>query len=389
MDVGIPDDYTEHLKRRGFHPVRWLGSGLSGTVIEATQSRLERSVAVKFCDARGAHHNVTLRTRFEREAQLLARIQHPAIPYVLTTGVVPTADVPYTVLQFIAGRRLRDELLPQKPLAHEFAVRLMVELLDALGAAHHHRIIHRDVSPENIMVSAGRCVLIDFSIGMSLDQASGLARATETGEHLGRADYMAPEQRVDMAHVDERCDLYAAAVVFLEMLTGSPRFASNRLDAQLAHLSPGLRDLLKRGLAAEPAARFPSARAFSDGLRPFATLQTALLNCATTALCRNVRCSGANWSQRGYYRGPGIYQSTTDTFCGACGQTLSRTCAGCGAFFRHSQYCGDCGTQWYAIPTCQTCGSLLQEQDMGTDTTAHCCTKGRHKTGWSDDNIPF
>lgn len=389
----LPSEYTDHLERRGFSPIRRIGSGLSGTVIEAKQKSLCRSVAIKFCDSSYSRENATLRKRFEREAQILARIHHPAIPYVLTTGVVPKAEVLYTVLQFIPGQRLRDELSLRKPLEHDFAVRLMVELLGALQAAHEQHIVHRDVSPENIMVSASRCVLIDFSIGTSLKQAPGLTRATMTGEHLGRADYMAPEQQVDMAHVDERCDLYAAAVVFLEMLTGSPKFQLKQFDANLSDLTPGIRNILKRGLASDPEARFPSAREFGEALRPFSAAKIPILNCATTAVCANLRCSAANWSPNGYYRGPKIYENTTDTFCEVCGTALKRTCASCGASFRGAPHCGDCGGQWYRIPTCETCGSWLQEQDMGTDTKLNCCTKGRRKNPerkmMEKDDIPF
>lgn len=377
--VNLPDEYVQHLERRGFRPLRIIGSGLSGTVVEANQNSLARAVAVKFCDSLLSRNNPTLRKRFQREAQLLARIHHAAIPYVLTTGVVPKLDVPYTVLQFIPGRRLRDDLGPSKTLEHDFCVRLMLELLDALRAAHEQGIIHRDVSPENIMVSSGRCVLIDFSIGVSLKQAPGLTRATPTGQHLGRADYMAPEQGVDMARTDQRSDLYSAAVVFLEMLTGSPKFPPKRLDAHLAELNPDVRDLLKRALAQDPANRFPSAREFSEALRPFSASRTPILNCAVTAVCASLKCSAANWSPRGYYRGPKIYEATTDTFCESCGVALKRTCSGCGASFRNSRHCGDCGAQWYSIPTCETCGSYLQEQDVGTDTKANCCTKGRRK----------
>jgi len=134
------------------------------------------------------------------------------------------------VLEFIEGHRLRDDLNKRKVLDQRVALGVVMDLLAALDAAHQASIVHRDVSPENLMLSKGRCVLIDFSIGMSTTKDVGMTQATKTGEHLGRVDYMAPEQKKDMTRVDERCDLYAAAVVLLEMLSGSATFVDGSQD---------------------------------------------------------------------------------------------------------------------------------------------------------------
>jgi len=166
-------------------------------------------------------------------------------------------------------------------------------------------------------------------------------------------------------------------------------------------LSVELREVVKRGLEDDREARFPSAAAFQDALRPFISGGTSL-NSATTALCTNTKCPGADWTEDGYYSGPSIYAESTELFCGRCGARLKRQCANCGASFRHSQFCGSCGDKWYGIPTCDTCGSWLQAKDMETDTKADCCTKGHRKrphgitrevsvpdASPSDDDIPF
>lgn len=403
----IPAEYTKYLESKGFRTEGPIGSGLSGIVVKAIQTRLGRPVAVKFFDGLAGRGNRALRKRFEREAVLLARIQHPAVPYVLTTGVIPDIDVPYTVLQFVDGHRLRDELDKKRTIEPELALRYAAEVLDALRAAHRERIIHRDVKPENIMISGGRCVLIDFSIGFSLEDLPGATRATATGQGLGTLDYMCPEQRRDMARVDERCDLYAAGVVLLEMLSGTPRLPVDRIDAQLAHLPLGIRTVVRRACVEQADARYQSAEEFLDALRPLISARPTLLNAETRALCVNTRCPGANWSPNGYYRGPHVYDQTKANHCGSCGQALKRHCEQCGAAYTDTRFCGDCGAEWYSIPECATCGSWLQRADMGTDTAQNCCTKGRAKAavaarraalrpatkstkpGPGDDDIPF
>jgi eukaryotic-like serine/threonine-protein kinase len=395
-----PIEYVDDLRRKGFELRAELGRGLSGRVFRAEQIKLGRDVAIKFCDGPESRISETLRKRFEREAKLLAKVSHPNIPYVLTTGEVQALRIPYTVLEFVEGHRLRDELMKRQTMNERVALGIVLDLLGALGAAHQANIVHRDVSPENIMVGVGRCVLIDFSIGMTTKSDVKLPRATKTGDHLGRVEYMAPEQMRDMTRVDARCDLYAAGVVLLEMLSGSAKFARAQLDAQMANLSVELREVIKRSLQEDREGRFPSAAAFQDALRPFAS-GAGSLNSATTALCTNTKCPGAAWTQNGYYEGPAIYADSTEAFCGRCGGRLKRQCGNCGSTFRHTQFCEGCGDRWYEIPTCETCGSWLQEQDMGTDTKANCCTKGRRKRPRgrtqvpvpdappSDDDIPF
>lgn len=395
MPSDVNPAYVEHLRARGFDLQQELGRGLSGSVYRATQTSLGRPVAAKFCDGAIARRDEQLRKRFVREAKLLARVSHPAIPYVILTGTVPALDVPYIVMEFIEGRRLRDELAPGKALSHEFSVRVGLELLDALVAVHRAKIVHRDISPENIMVSDGRCVLIDFSIGFDQGGGPGVTRATATGEHLGRVDYMAPEQATDMGAVDERCDVYSAGVVLLEMLTGSRKFAYEKLDAHLIHLAAGLRDVLRRALSPSLDGRFPNAAEFRTALMAFGN-GGALLNVPMTALCASHKCPSANWSFHGYYRGPKIYYDSTDSFCGACGLPLNRTCERCGQAFQETPHCGNCGQEWYSVPVCGSCGSWLKLADMGTDTARLCCSKGRRgqshsrrPSGAPDDDIPF
>jgi serine/threonine protein kinase len=96
-----PDEYVEDLRRRGFELRTELGRGLSGRVFRATQVKLGRDVAIKFCDGLESRRSETLRKRFERESQLLAKLSHPNIPYVLTTGDIRVLGIPYMILEFV------------------------------------------------------------------------------------------------------------------------------------------------------------------------------------------------------------------------------------------------------------------------------------------------
>jgi len=378
VNSDLPQEYVDHLRKRGFTCETVIGRGLSGTVVRAVQESLGRSVAIKFCDSSDARASGQLRARFEREARLLAQIQHPAIPYVLTTGKTPSGTS-YTVLEFIEGQSLRQLLQEKRRLAPEVALRLLVGLLDALDAAHSKDIVHRDVKPENMIVTGKSCVLIDFSIGYSRAEQVGVTRETRTGEHLGTVDYMCPEQCRDMSRVDARCDLYSVGVVLHEMLVGTPRLRPEQLDSDMTDVAVGLRALVRKACATTPGDRFQSAREFLEKALAFVGPGVVLSGDAGTALCLNHRCRQANWTQNGYYRGPRVVEDTTDSFCDSCGHALVHHCAGCGVRYRGTQFCGSCGRQWYEVPLCKICGSLLKEADMGAKTETECCTKGRRK----------
>lgn len=389
-----PQEYVVHLGKRGFRLDERIGWGLSGSVYRATQTSLDRPVAVKFGDSAEAQRNAQLRARFEREAKLLALLSHPSIPYVLIAGVVPDVAVPYTVMEFIDGQRLRDQLPSRSSLAPSIAIGLALDLLDALQAAHQANIVHRDVCPENVLVRSGRCVLIDFSIGVELN--GKCSRETNTGDHLGRAAYMSPEQQQDMGSVDGRSDVYSTAVLLLEMLTGSPGLAQLSADGFADKYSNGLRDVLLKGLAHERDARFTSAVAFGEELRRLELNRVGVLTGPITAICSSTTCPRADWTDAGYYRGPSVFRDCTDGFCTSCGTALKRSCDGCGAPYKETPHCGACGRKWYSVPTCKTCGSWLKVQDMNRDTLNTCCSRGDWKASTKNnldrdpyDDIPF
>lgn len=142
MNSDVPREYRGHLKRQGFILENRVGRGAFGSVYKGIQSSLSRAVAVKFFDSKFIDGPAE-RKRFEREALLLARIEHPSIPFVLTSGQVSSVDpaVPYFVMQFIDGISLAAKLEKSR-LSLSEACRVIDDVLDALGAAHACNVIH-------------------------------------------------------------------------------------------------------------------------------------------------------------------------------------------------------------------------------------------------------
>jgi serine/threonine-protein kinase len=393
--VETPELYAAHLRRHGFTLREVIGTGLSGHVFRAEQISLQREVAIKFFDNPSAQNNPGLRTRFEREGNLLAKVQHPNVPFVITRGRVPRdggLDVPYLVLEYVRGTVL-EELLEHHPsVDSRKAVNYVRQVLDALACAHHQHVIHRDVKPSNIIVADDHCYLIDFSIGVDLDE-TGAFRATRTGGRLGTYDYAAPEQQVNARHVDHRADLYSCGVLLLELLTGQRQVRN--INSAMTHVNRDLREVVRKACALECQDRYQSAGEFERALRHFDELRLGHLLAPGLAICTNLHCSGAVWSEQGYYRGPRFIEDCEYEFCDNCGAELKRVCDRCGARPTRKPYCGNCGNQLYSLPPeCEQCGSYLRKVDMGQDTRQFGCEKcrkdrRREQIPFSDDDIPF
>jgi len=254
----------EHLQKRGFRIEKWVGGGAYGNVYKAIQARLRRPVAVKLFDnphSRGEKN----RKRFEREAPLLALVEHPSIPYVITTGAVPhreKPDVPYTVMQFIDGVSLEERMRSRAPLDHSEIRRVMGHVLGALSVAHKLDVVHRDVKPDNVMLSEYGVYLIDFSIGITLLSRKGLTRATASGERVGTYDYAAPEQKTNSASVTHKVDIYSAGVVLAELLGAKVPIRLSTLDVELSKVAKPIIEIIRRAAAENPDDRYSTAQDF-------------------------------------------------------------------------------------------------------------------------------
>jgi tetratricopeptide (TPR) repeat protein len=199
-------------------------------VFLAEEARLGRQVVIKVLPPEmGAGVNVE---RFEREIQLAARLQHPHIVPLLTAGA--SGDLLYYIMPFIAGESLRVKLARQGELPVGEAVRILREVVDALAYAHRNGVVHRDIKPDNVLLSEGHAVVTDFGVAKAVSASSGKSSITSLGVALGTPAYMAPEQAAADPHVDHRADIYAVGTLAYEMLTGRPPFTAPTPQALLA-----------------------------------------------------------------------------------------------------------------------------------------------------------
>jgi serine/threonine-protein kinase len=228
---------------------RELGHGGMAVVVLARDLRHERLVAIKVFradvgDAHGAE-------RFRREIRLLARLQHPHILPLYDSGT--TGETSYFVTAFVDGESLRMRLQRESPLPVEVAVRLAIEVADALDFAHAREIIHRDIKPENILLQDGHAVVADFGIARVM-RRSGAESTTAAGMAVGSPAYMSPEQASGEREIDGRTDLYSLACVLFEMLTGQPPFTGRSAHAIIAQRMQGTPRRVRELRATIPAA---------------------------------------------------------------------------------------------------------------------------------------
>lgn len=243
-----------------------VGSGGMAEVWRARDEVLGRSVAVKILHEHLAGDRQIFE-RFRREAVTAARLSHPAVVRVFDTGV--DGERCFIVLELIAHHTLADVLEEEGPLSPDRAVPIVRGILDGLTHAHRHGIVHRDLKPANVLVHDGHVKVADFGIA----KAAFTGDLTATGELLGTAAYLAPEQ-VEGSDVDHRADLYAVGVILYEMLTGRRPFEADTAIAAAtlrlttdppppgslrAGIPPGLEAVVLRALARDPDERFQSA----------------------------------------------------------------------------------------------------------------------------------
>jgi serine/threonine protein kinase len=255
-----------------------VGHGGMGAVFGATQLTLHRRVAIKIV-LPDRMFDLDLRERFIREARVAAAIEHPNVVPIYDVGAVD--DVLFIVMRFVEGTSLAETLRKDGPLDPERAVRIFGQVAQALDAAHDLGVVHRDVKPNNILITRHGGVeyayLADFGLARFIAQ-TGLTR---TGEALGTLPYMSPEQLMGQA-VDARTDVYALGVVLHEMLTGQVAFPRDDAAAIMyAHLHvdpPELSStnlslgeawngIIPRALAKDPTQRFATAGALAEAAR--------------------------------------------------------------------------------------------------------------------------
>jgi len=257
---------------------RELGRGGAATVYLAEDVRHHRPVAVKMLKSELS--STLAAERFKQEISICARLQHPHIVPLLDSG---EADgLFYYVMPLVEGESLRDLLKREGALPPERAQRIALETLSALEYAHRRNVIHRDVKPGNILLTAGHAVIADFGIARAIEMAADRT-LTETGVIVGTPTYMSPEQLTLEAEVDGRADIYSLGCVLYEMLAGTPPFTARSLPAlMVSHLTgevpalstvaedvpPPLANAVERSLAKDPDDRFATASEFMAAFDP-------------------------------------------------------------------------------------------------------------------------
>jgi serine/threonine-protein kinase len=299
--AGASDTLINTLFDGRYRIVRKLGSGGMANVYLAEDEDLGRRVAIKILNDRYANDDLFIE-RFRREAKSAAGLSHPNIVSIYDRG--EAEGTYYIAMEVIEGRSLKELILTRGALPVDTAIGYAKQLLEALRFAHRHGIIHRDIKPHNVLVSADQHVkaneprlkVTDFGIARH-----GASQMTEAGSIMGTAQYLSPEQARG-APVTAASDLYSAGVVLYEMLTGKVPFTGDSaIEIAMKHVNelprppsnlrseipPELDQIVLRALAKEPEDRYQTADEFIEDLerveaglpisRATATAATALL----------------------------------------------------------------------------------------------------------------
>jgi serine/threonine protein kinase/formylglycine-generating enzyme required for sulfatase activity len=297
-----------------------LGKGGMGEVLLATDTRLDRQVAIK--RIRGeSNRSKTAVNRFLTEAKAIAALSHPNIVHINDYG--RDKEGPFLIMEYVDGGSLLDRCR-EGAIPNDQAIDLVSQLCDGLAKAHDRGIIHRDIKPANILLTKdGIPKLTDFGLAKAETSDTSMTMA---GSVLGTLDFMPPEQRRDAALADARSDLWSLAATLYQMVTGeSPRV----IDLDLCPKE--LRSVLSQGLKTKKEDRYQTAREFRDALkRSLDTTQVSNPEQLITGECP--KCHAKNDASR--------------KFCRGCAQPLEVACLGCNAKMPiWENICGECGTK--------------------------------------------
>ena len=291
-----------------------LGGGGMSRVFLAQERELERQVVVKVLPPEmAAGLNAE---RFRREIQLAASLQHPHIVPLLAAG--HSDDLVYYTMPLIEGESVRAKLAREGELPITETMRILRDVADALAYAHEHRVVHRDIKPDNVLIARHHAVVTDFGVAKALSESTGKTSLTSAGVALGTPAYMAPEQAAADPHTDHRCDIYAVGALGYEMLTGRPPFTGatpqHVLAAQVteapepvtkrrATVPAALAALVMRCLEKSPADRWQTAAELLQQLEAMATPSGGLTPTGAVSVVRPWRRSWRTWGRWPVYTG--------------------------------------------------------------------------------------
>ena len=271
-------DLSGEILEDRYQIVERIAEGAMGVVYRGNRLKLDRAVAIKVMHG-SLPSAMEGRKRFEREAKLMARLEHPHCVSIIDYGLHATK--PYVVMELVRGRSLHELIVEQRRFEIPRAVEILRQALSGLAHAHEQGIIHRDIKPANIMVTPKAPLglhvrILDFGLARMLESSTSVSN----GVAVGTPSYMAPEQARG-GQLDARVDVYACGVVLFELLTGRKPFIAGdpiaivkkqieEMPPRLADVVPGdygaLEAVVARALAKAPADRYPSAVAMAEAL---------------------------------------------------------------------------------------------------------------------------
>lgn len=255
-----------------------IGAGGMGTVYRGEDLYIGRPIAIKFLKPDLLENSEYLE-RFKREARIASRLNHPNAIAMFDYGVFK--GLPYLVMQFVEGKTLKEELMERGALPLDRVVNILNQVGAALSTAHSLGVVHRDLKPDNVMLSGGHveretALILDFGIAkpLSIFGNSGGQELTRAGVFMGTPLYMSPEQALDRP-CDARSDIYALGIILYEMITGEVPFrSSSPVELLVRHINdipipirefrpelnipPAISDVVAKALEKDPDKRFQS-----------------------------------------------------------------------------------------------------------------------------------